>query len=147
MKSKICCWRVVSFSSAIRTVLSPVRPCVRTSKGAIGRHQGGLHEKGRRSGFFRMRPRGFEPPPRNCRTRPSTWRVYQFRHRRERKRESSHASRGADGAFPSTLGGAGQAVAGVERKPRSRKVRTPKGKGGRGNSTRGNPRESGTEKN
>src|SRR4051812_28066337 len=36
-----------------------------------------------------MRPRGFEPPPRNCRTRPSTWRVYQFRHRRERERESS----------------------------------------------------------
>src|SRR3954453_4866381 len=31
--------------------------------------------------------------------------------------------------------------------PRSRKVRTPQGKGGRGNPTRGNPRESATENN
>src|SRR4051794_20539801 len=41
--------------------------------------------------FFAMRPRGFEPPPRNCRTRPSTWRVYQFRHRREWRSECSRA--------------------------------------------------------
>src|SRR5436309_46172 len=40
-----------------------------------------------RRGLFRVRPRGFEPPPRKCRTRPSTWRVYQFRHRRERDGE------------------------------------------------------------
>src|SRR4051794_40740534 len=164
------------------------------NKGAVGRQQVFVHEKSRRSGFFRllMRPRGFEPPPRNCRTRPSTWRVYQFRHRRVARGESSRRPRpcsrelrlaarllsallaallrgrvtragvrvrdlrraflrhallaqtlvllvvldrrtvifshadpipGAESA--STLGVAGQTVAGAGRNPRSRKVRTP----------------------
>src|SRR5215213_4042674 len=33
-------------------------------------------------GFRSMRRRGLEPPRGNCPTRPSTLRVYQFRHRR-----------------------------------------------------------------
>src|SRR3954453_8018840 len=52
-----------------------------------------------------------------------------------------------NGSTASTLRGAGQTVAGAGRNPRSRKVRTPQGKGGRGNTTRGNPRESATENN
>src|SRR3954463_3868903 len=46
MKSKICCWRVVSFRSAIR-VLSPVRTCVRNCKEGVGRHQAHLGERAR----------------------------------------------------------------------------------------------------
>ena len=38
--------------------------------------------KPRICGAFVMRRRGLEPPPGNPRTRPSTLRVYQFRHRR-----------------------------------------------------------------
>src|SRR3954454_5749741 len=54
MNSKICCWRVVSFGSAIRRVLSLVRTCVRHSTGGIGRQQVFVHEKSRRSGFLRQ---------------------------------------------------------------------------------------------
>src|SRR3954469_19413969 len=106
MKSNICCWRVVSLRSAIRDFLSLVRTCVRNSKGAVGRQQVFVQEsaqsrtqKGERPRFheaFRVRPRGFEPPPRNCRTRPSTWRVYQFRHRREWRSESSRGFGGRE---------------------------------------------------
>src|SRR5215208_8483185 len=53
MNSKICCWRVVSFESAIR-VLCLVRTCVRNSKGRVGRQQVFVHEKSRRSGFLRV---------------------------------------------------------------------------------------------
>ena len=37
------------------------------------------------SGAFRVRPRGLEPPRTIQSTRPSTLRVYQFRHRRVRR--------------------------------------------------------------
>src|SRR3954451_1256362 len=53
MNSKICCWRVVSFGSAI-TVLSVGRTCVRNSRGPVGRQQLSVHEKSRRSGFLRQ---------------------------------------------------------------------------------------------
>jgi hypothetical protein len=53
MNSKICCWRVVSFGSAIR-VLCLARTCVRNSKGPVGRQQVFVHEKSRRSGFLRV---------------------------------------------------------------------------------------------
>jgi hypothetical protein len=39
-------------------------------------------EKAPLRGAFSMRPRGLEPPRTNRSTRPSTLRVYQFRHRR-----------------------------------------------------------------
>src|SRR4051794_17158002 len=55
MNSKICCWRVVSFWSAI-TVLSLARTCVRNSRGTVGRQQVFVHEKSRRSGFLRYAP-------------------------------------------------------------------------------------------
>src|SRR3954452_11703721 len=53
MNSKICCWRVVSFGSAL-TVLSVGRTCVRNSRGPVGRQQLSVHEKSRRSGFLRV---------------------------------------------------------------------------------------------
>jgi hypothetical protein len=40
------------------------------------------HQKAPSSGAFPVRPRGLEPPRTNQSTRPSTLRVYQFRHRR-----------------------------------------------------------------
>src|SRR3954463_1752447 len=52
MKSKICCWRVVSLRSAIRSSLSLARTCVRNSRRAVGRHQVSVQEKSRQSAAF-----------------------------------------------------------------------------------------------
>jgi hypothetical protein len=49
-------------------------------RGALGRY-GGM-KKAPPSGAFPVRPRGLEPPRTIQSTRPSTLRVYQFRHRR-----------------------------------------------------------------
>src|SRR3954451_23919383 len=63
MKSKICCWRVVSLRSAIRRFLPLARTCVRNSKGVVGRQQVRVHEKSRpwRLSSFRGRKPAYAP--------------------------------------------------------------------------------------
>src|SRR6476659_10171291 len=60
------------------------------------------------SGAFRVRPRGLEPPRTIQSTRPSTLRVYQFRHRRLGGQYIRGVWHGGDARGPAARGDGGR---------------------------------------